>query len=734
MQPSTPPLEAPSSGRLPAPSALGHSAFVIPVSALGLTLALALTLPPLSSTRLQTWPWAFYAAAFWLLPILVAITRLALGRPDARLGGLLDAAFGALALTGLLATALSPLRETLAPHLLPFLGALALPYALLPLLRDGRRADLFAALFLYPLVFTCAFLWAAKLPSLAGPFPRNAEPFGHPNTTGAVLALAACWLATLALRAQTRAALVLHALGALAAAALAASSASRGAVLALMIAAIYAAGALLLRRGRVLTFIVISVATLGIALTTNERLRLFAFGQGWSAADSESNAQRIAMFQGGFALAAERPATGWGPGAVPHVFPRVRADLPGEPDNYLQLHNALAQSAATLGGLGLLALALLACALAARALRLPPTADKIPIAATLVCGAVVALFDHSFATPAFALLAALPVAALGGRGVPPDGAAPQVARTSRPWAWLCLLPLAIIALPLARDLSARAAWSEALDAAEIGDADAYLAALERAHALRPADPFFADQLASHLATGHPLGVPAPDPDGAIPIHLATLARNPAHESAHYNLGWLLLEFDPLAARAHFSTALQLAPARAHSYLGLALTKIFSGDRASPAPELAAEILLDPAFVWSPHWRALPLAPHRAETLRFLADHLAETGQHTIFAAWLRNAGPPAEPVSAYRRLRTGHGVLYGHPEGPPPVDVNIMLTFELTPGQRAALPPRRFIDPAVFLATVEPPPLPAPPAAEPDVDSPEPEFFLDPPDLELRPE
>ncbi len=671
------------------------------MSALGLTLALALTLPPLSSTRIQTWPWAFYAAAFWLLPILVAATRLALGRPDARLGGALDAAFAALAFSGLAATALSPLRATLAPHLLPFLGALALPYALLPLLRDPRRADLLATLFLYPLLFVCAFLWAAKLPSLAGPYPRNAEPFGHSNTTGAVLALAACWLATLAVRAQTRAARLLHAAGAAVAVALAASSSSRGAVLALALAAIFAAGAVLLRRGRVITFLAIAVASLGIALVTNPRLREFAFGGGWSDVSVESNAQRMAMFRGGFALAAERPATGWGPGAVPHVFPRVRAELPGEPDNYLQLHNSFAQTAATLGGLGLLALALLAFALATRALRHPPSPDKIPLAATLLCGAVVLLFDHSFATPAFALLAALPVAALG-----------KATTSDRPfvirhWAFVIPAPalaLALVALPVGRDLAARAAWSEALDAAAADQPEPYLAALRRAHALRPADPFFADQLASHLATGHPFpGLAAPDPAGAVEPLLSALAHNPAHESAHYNLGWLLLDIDPPAARAHFAAALALAPARAQGHLGLALAKLFSGDPASPAPELAAEILLDPAFAWSPHWRALPLAPHRAETLRLLADHLAARDEHRLFAAWLRNAGPPAEPVSAYRRVRTGHGVLYGHPVGPPPADANIMIQFELSPGLRAALPPRRFLHPAVFLATIEPP-------------------------------
>ena len=307
-----------------------------PLLAFGaLALLLALTLPPLSSTRIQTWPFAAGAAAFWLLPLFVALVRLALGRPHARLGGALDLAFGALALAGLLSTACSPLRDTLAPVLLPFLGALALPYALLPVLRHPR-ADLLASLFLYPLLLAGALLWIPDVGT------RNSQPFGHANTTGSVFALAACWLAGLAVRAPSRGLRVLHLLGALSAVGLAASSASRGAVLALAAAFVAGAAVILVRRGRIVLFLLLGTLALGAAVLSNHRLRELAASGTWSAVSNESTAQRIAMIQGGLDLAARRPVTGWGPGAVPHVFPLVRARLPGVPDNYLQLHNGFA--------------------------------------------------------------------------------------------------------------------------------------------------------------------------------------------------------------------------------------------------------------------------------------------------------------------------------------------------------------------------------------------------------
>jgi tetratricopeptide (TPR) repeat protein len=637
---------------------------LIPSAALALLLSL--TLPTLSSTRLQTWPYALGAAAFWLLPVFVALFRLSLGRPQARLGGGIDVGFGVLALAGVVSAACSPLRETLSPALLPFLGAIALPYALLPVLRHPR-ADLLAASFLYPLILVSALLWLPHTGS------RNAQPFGHANTTGAVFAFAACWLAGTAIRAHAPKARAFHIAGSIAASALAASSSSRGAILALAAA-----------------------ATAAAAVLSNPRLRELATSGTWSAVSSESNDQRVAMIRGGFDLAALRPATGWGPGAVPHAFPAVRAALPGVPDNYLQLHNSFAQTAATLGGLGLLALTILVVALTRRAAILTRRAEHAPLFATLACGGVLLLFDHSFSTPAFAVLAALPLAALASEASPPTG--------SRRRLWLLVPGLAVLAIlvpGVTRDLAARATWSSALDSAAEDEAAAYAAKLRRAHQLAPTDPFFIDQLASHLATGHPFrDATTRAPDEAVALLRTAIALNPANESAHYNLGWLLLSAGPANAEtcaAHFTSAARSAPARSGVWLGLALARLHASAKESPVPPLAAETLLDPEFAWSPRWRDPELAPHRDRTLEYAAAFLTKQKLAPDFAARLISAGPPAEAASAYRRIRTGHGVLYGHPDGPAPADANIFLKPDLPSEIAATLPPRTYISAALLL-------------------------------------
>ena len=55
------------------------SARLTPLAAVvsGLGLLLIVSLVPSSATRMQTWPFAAGAAAFWLLPVGVALARLA---------------------------------------------------------------------------------------------------------------------------------------------------------------------------------------------------------------------------------------------------------------------------------------------------------------------------------------------------------------------------------------------------------------------------------------------------------------------------------------------------------------------------------------------------------------------------------------------------------------------------------------------------------------------------------
>ena len=185
-----------------------------------------------------------------------------------------------------------------------------------------------------------------------------------------------------------------------------------------------------------------------------------------------------------------------GPGAIPHVFPRVRADLPGTADNILQLHNSPAQLWATLGATGLLAGVLISVAIVRRARSATWDNERIALAAGLGAAATVVLFDHPFATPAFTLLAAAHLAAWSS--LPHPESRPEskpntmgyLFRNSRGIFVACFFALLLVPTLLATgyDLAARRAYSKALDLVEVNDPAGYAAGLRKAVELAPADP------------------------------------------------------------------------------------------------------------------------------------------------------------------------------------------------------------------------------------------------------
>jgi O-antigen ligase len=686
----------------PASAATARLPYLLAIVVLMLLLLLSLGHP--SSTRILTWPLALPAAFFWLASLGLALGHIAKCGRGASLGPLADGAFSLLALAGLAATALSPLSELLMhTHLPVFLGALALPYAL----RPAQEQRLLAPVVLCALAatFLTGFaVWFSSAPGL-----RLEAPFGHANTSGAVAALSAplaLWLGfrsatpSLALRCSAVAVALLAVLTAFA-------SSSRSAVLALVVAVAVAAGLTLLRQGRRLAFLCLTLLALAVALGGNERLRELVLEGRWSAVSTESNAQRLAMLKGGLALAAERPWVGWGPGSVPHVFQRVRAELPGEPDNYLQLHNTPVQVLATLGVAGALAGLLLLVALARAARTHPPTPARHALASALAAALTLFLFDHSLPVPLFAGLVAL----LAAAWLAPLATKAAAPRSPYPPAWMLLPGTAALLLVwvVYPDLRARHAYAAALDAYGRGERDTHLLELRRAVAYAPADPYYAHQLSARLALGAPFATPDPEtrPLEAAALLEASLKLNPDLEYARYNLGWLLLGGEPTSAAREFSAAASLAPARGGVYHGLARARLASApdDTESMISALAAECLLDPTFAWSPWWRDEVLAPHRAAALAHAATWLetrAAPGD-AAFARLLRAPGPTHLAVSAHRRSRLGYGVLMGHPEGPPPPDFNVLLPPDLPPELAAALPKRGHVPPAALLAIADVP-------------------------------
>ena len=663
------------------------------LAAVACTLLLGLSVFPPSSTRIYAWPWAGFATVGWLLPLSLAFIGLVRKSRASRFGGLIDAGLALLAVAATASAFISPLRGAVQSHLLPVLGACALPFALLPVLQPDQatRTWRISGFLLGLILLTSLLLWLQPwngLPSFAS---RNPQPFGHANITGSVAVLATTWLAAGAARESGRIRLWFS-FGALLALATAVSSGSRGSVLALAAAGACAGAISLLRRGRFLWFAALILLIFGGAIASNSSLRSLVVHGQWNSGVRGSNDQRTAMIHGGLRLGAERPLLGWGAGSVPHVFPRVRADLPGDADNFLQLHNTPVQLWATLGAAGLLAAALIIAGLATRLRSAPWTPELIALASGLAASGTLLLFDHPFTTPLFATLAAAHLAAW-------SVSAPHT--KSNPIGYSSRLLLAVGGLALfipaaiasTRDLAARRAYSDALDHAAVNDQAGYAASLRRASEFTPGDPYYAHLLAAQLAIGHPF----PDARGTSPRTAAallerTLQSNPDLEYARYNLGWLLLGTAPETAASHFLASARLAPQRRGVYLGLGLARIQSDDTDGAVRAFAAEWLLDPASAWSPAWRQPPLDAFLAR-IQAVATQFART----------RGADPwtsldtPATVGNPHRRLRTGYGVLMGHPEGVPPADFNIQTRITLPPELRPVVPRFGWLDGGTLL-------------------------------------
>jgi O-antigen ligase len=659
-------------------------------------LLVLLSVFPPSSTRLLIWPWAGFTAIGWLLPIGLALHRFARSLPHARFGGLIDIGFALLVLTAIASAFTSPLRGVVVPHLLPFLGTCALPFAMLPLFESTDRERTHRILGGALAVILCASLliWLQPWIRLALPASRNAEPFGHANITGSVAVLAATWMVAGFVRETARPPRILYALGAALAILTAISSGSRGAILALAAGAVTAGAILLLRRGRFLLFTVLAVLLAASAIATNTRLRELVVQGRWSPAARESNDQRITMIVGGLRLGAERPLLGWGAGSVPHVFPRVRADLPGTADNFLQLHNTPVQLWATLGAAGLCAALLIAAGLIRHLRPARWTPEHIALTAGLASAATVLLFDHPFATPAFAVLAAAHLAAWARPPASPPVA--PVPRFATGIGVALLIPVLVFSF---RDLAARQAYSRALDRAVINNRPGYETALRRALRLAPGDPYYAHLLAAHLATGHPFpGAQGTSPETAASLLADTLTRNPDLEYARYNLGWLLLASDPESAAVHFRESARLAPQRGAVYLGLGLARIRLNDTEGAVRALAAEWLLNPAIAWSPVWREAPLDAFTPRVRALATEAALARGRDP----WTeKNLSVPAGIGAPYRRVRTGYGVLMGQPEGLPPVDFNIQIRVVLPPELRPHVPAFGWLDGGTLLGFLD---------------------------------
>jgi len=635
-----------------------------PLALLAAAAFAALSLNFDAATRFYAWPWFGYWQGLLVVPIALLAGRLLAARPGARFGGALDAGCGLLAAAAVAAATLSPFRwQSLNAALTP-VAAITLAYLLLdwierePAERDARAGFLGrlagGLMVLFVAVSFAMWLGYDLLPARAAGQSwaealanRNQNPLGHSVYTAGFAVLAAPWLATLGLAARRRAGRAYWLGAALAAVVLVLTTGSRGGVIALLVA--LAVAVLLWRsrsaapRARLLPLLGGLVLAAALLIGLNPRLRGFVFEGRWSELARESNQQRLAMLDAGWLMGRDRPWSGYGPGSVPIVYPRYRAQVPGGVQDVLQLHSTPVQLWAELGGPGLLALLLLVAGGLTLAFRsaAPPGRLAGDGALTALAGyAVVALTDYQLDVPLFAVAVATLLVLLRVH----RGPAPSVpARAARPLGVLLLAALALMLWPTLANVRARRLFAAAADAREAGRIGDFVRGTQAAAAAAPWEPFYPVQLGAFYAEQYLLAADpaaqAADREQCAAAWRRALAANPDQEFCHFNLGWLLWLQDPAGAAGHFRAAAKLAPDKGGVYLGLGLSLLAGGGKGAAVDAFALEWLNDPQAMTSPLWSTAPLAALRGDVAAAVRRQLAR---------WLDD---PRTPAAVGRRLR-----------------------------------------------------------------------------------
>ena len=635
-----------------------------------LLLFTLLSVLPNASTRFFAWPWPFYGQLLLLAPLILLGTKLAQSSTVAprRLLSLvalalaigmsvifsrhpafsLEAALflwsglawcGWVALkTSDLTTASEAERLTPLPRIIGLLLFLPTLAGLLYWLQDAGPNALRQDTFTQGLRFL--FSW------------RNQHPFGHWNYTGGFALIALPWFVTLhwTERGRWRAVWLLSSVACVI---LFFSASSRGATLGLllMLAAAYSAAIFIKKLSRKKAGL---IALAGCVLTaallsSNPRLRNVLVSPSGVLQPNEGDVQRIAMLQGGWLLAQQRPWLGHGPGMTPFVYPEVRARLVGGVETSFQLHNGPLQLWVDHGLLGVLCALTLAAVLlrsALRWLKSPPShlrSFALASAAALLGYAVMFVTDYQLNVLGFigvlslyaGLVLAAPAPTARGRAKPP--AEPPLATSSHAPRWTGLALLTATALSLVILVPAWRARQAYWNAWETDVPDETLAYLQRATELAPRNPYYLNQLALRQAR---LAETTTDATMATTLrHRAreelthSLTLDPAQEPVQAALGWLALSENPAQAETHFHAALALLPDRDTLHFGLALARLAQNDQPGTTRELALECLVNPLFLASPYWQQEPFRSLRPGVNTQLFQDYALALQHAETPAW-----------------------------------------------------------------------------------------------------
>ncbi len=676
-------------------------------AAVWLLTLVGLTLLPSSTTRLMTWPFAAIVWLWWLVPVVIVFAR---WRRLPPLDPPLAAAGAALLLAGGASATLAPLAQLLAPHLWPVAG-----FAAMLLLAAGPSPIREALPRIVPVmaaVLSCVSLVGLLLTHghLASIWQtRNDYPFGHSVTTAGALLIGLPWLVLSLVTARRPLPRLVWSITLLIALVALAATSSRAAV-GVAGGGVVAATAWAVRsapwsRFRKVLIAAIALGLVAAGILSNERLRDLVLHRQWSGIAAASNDQRLAMIEAGGLLWQRHPWTGYGPGSVPYAYPLVRTQLGSTIDSVLQLHSTPIHYAATLGLAGSVAalLGLTWFLLACRRLYSFPgdTGDgrfvRIAAAFSLGLYGLFALTDYQLDQPWLAAFLAFNASILARPR-------PLKSRMVGPPALVvALLSFAALALALprtVRDLRARQVYDRALaSSSESAALDGFAAAA----AVNPWDPYYRHQEAS---LAFQLSLNAADAATRNTLRQrarqaleATLQAGPPPEYATLNLGWMDLEDGrPGAALQMFQAARLFAPNRQDLLLGTALAENALGRTDAAAHTLAIALLHDPTDVATPLWsdpsarRLRDLArawlATRTRSLAALHPDIAARLERIEFIADRFDRRDPAAPTSPpFVRRRDGYPVLAYHPDGPAPVDFQIVVPPPLDLGLPASAQP-----------------------------------------------
>ena len=391
-----------------------------------------------------------------------------------------------------------------------------------------------------------------------------------------------------------------------------------------------------------------TLALIGVAIISNNRLRMFLGNMAQGNVASSELAYRLITNTVGWQMGRQHPLAGVGPGSVPLVYQQYRPAWAGrEAELQFQLHSTPAQLWGELGVWGVLlplALIVLLGIMVIRWVRQEPgkTASGLPpilvwsLLAGLLAFGLMALTDYQLDIIGIAGVLCVYLAVISQTLSPQTGLAAagpmaEFPRANRALALVGLgltLAMSIWVIPIHRAWAISSAGFSALTARE-PDLNAFVADLEEAHRLAPWQPYYPYQLGYNLGN---LSYRITD-NPPLRQTLLTDAIDwfevgnqivPYQEFGHSNLGWLQLENQqPDLAQESFARSTALVPAKPGVFFGLGFSCWQAGDTDCAVDAMALEIIRHPALLTSPIWRGGSLADLYPAVTERLEQHYSE---------------------------------------------------------------------------------------------------------------